>query len=193
MATIQMNKSITNVVAVAGAWTLTLSDVDGILVGMNIDVQGLPTPSWNQLNQEVTAVNTTNLTVSYTHANTTVTSQAVTVGIVHLECNWIDVAYVEVLLGYTPTGGDLTYLTTCTDAANDWAFLRRQEAGYVDQPGAAPGSNVKLGTGLYALALYRERGSVDSFNSFSDTPVSPTFGTMGQINKLLGIPRSAIA
>lgn len=193
MATINMNKTITALVANHGTWTLTLSDVDGILVGMHVDVTGLNTPSWNQEFQEVTAVDKTNKTITYTHANTTVAQQNVTEGQVHLECEWIDVAYVETLLGYSPTGADLTFLTTCTDAANDWAFLRRQEAGYSDQPGASPGSNVKLGTGLYAMSLYRERGSVDSFSSFEQAPTPGTFGTMGQINKLLRIPRSQIA
>ena len=51
---------------------------------------------------------------------------------------------------------------------------------------------MRLGTGLYAMSLYRERGSVDSFQSFEAAPIAG-FGTMGQINKLLGIPRSQIA
>jgi hypothetical protein len=193
VATINLNKTITALVAVSGTWTLTLSDVDGILVGMRVDVKGLNTPSWNQTYRQVTAVNTTLKTITYVHSNTTVAQQDITEGIVHLDVEWVDVTFVANILGYTPSGGDLTFLEYCVDAANDFGWLRRQEAGYADQPGVAPGGNAQLGTGLYAMSLYRERGSVDSFSSFEQAPTPGTFGTMGQINKLLGIPRSQIA
>lgn len=189
---ISLNKDITNVVATSGVWTLTLSDVDGAQVGMKADVGGMPTAAWNVMGVTITAVNTTLKTVSYSHGNFTVTSQAITTAVFHIETSWCDTAYVEVCLGYQPTGDDATYLDACVDAANDFAFIRRAEAGYDDHPNIAAGSNVRLGTALYAVALYRERGSVDSFQSFQDTPTPGVFGTMGQINKLLGIPRMAI-
>lgn len=188
-----LNKDITHVVAASGAWTVTLSDVEGCQPGMKADIGGMPTASWNVLAVTITTVDETAKTVSYSHGNFTVTSQDITTAVFHIETSWCDTAFVEVALGYTPAGDDLTYLEACVDAANDWAFIRRAEAGYNDHPNIAKGSNVRLGTALYAVALYRERGSVDSFSSFSDTPSPGMMGSMGQINKLLGIPRSAVA
>jgi hypothetical protein len=42
---------------------------------------------------------------------------------------------------------------------------------------------------LYASALYRERGSVDSYQSFQDMSTVAPIGSMGQILKLLGCNR----
>lgn len=194
MAVINLNKDITHVVATAGVWTLTLSDVEGCQVGMHADIGGMPTASWNVLGEEITAVDTVNKTVQYTHGNFTVASQDITTAILHIETSWCDTAYVEVLIGFTPTdAADIAYLEACTDAANDWAFIRRAAAGYTDHPNIAAGSNVRLGTALYALGLWRERGSVDSFQSFQDVPLAGAIGSMGQINKLLGIPRPGVA
>lgn len=190
---ITLNKDITHITATSGVWTLTLSDVEGCQVGMKADIGGLPTAAWNAFGQTITAINTTAKTVQYSHGNFTVAGQDITEGLLHVETNWCDVAYVCTALGYTPTGDDATYLDACVDAANDWAFIRRAEAGYADHPNISAGSNVRLGTALYAVALYRERGSVDSFASFSDTPTPGLIGSMGQINKLLGIPKAAVA
>jgi hypothetical protein len=108
-------------------------------------------------------------------------------------CTWIAKAAVEIALGFAPTGDDATYLTTCTAAANDWAFRRRKAAGYFDSLTTSPSGSVTLGTTLYAVALYRERGSVDSFASFQDMTITAAPGTMGQIMRLLGINRSQVA
>jgi hypothetical protein len=43
------------------------------------------------------------------------------------------------------------------------------------------------------MALYRERGSVDSFASFQDMTITAAPGTMGQIMRLLGVNRSQVA
>jgi len=191
---IDINKDITAIVATSGVFVATLSDVDGAQVSMKVDIGGLPTPAWNVMAATITAVNTTLKTITWSHGNFTFASQTITTGVAHLEVTWCSVEDVEVMLGFTPDGDDLTYLTTCVDAANDWAFLRRQKAGYVDHPNIAGGSNVKLGTALYAMALYREKGSVDSFASFTDTPVvGAVMGSMGQIKKLLGVDRAQVA
>jgi hypothetical protein len=104
---------------------------------------------------------------------------------------WIVPADVEAALGVPTAAGDADYLTSCTDAANVWAYERRHSAGYTDDQVVVPSERVKLGTVLYAVALYRERGSVDSFASFEDFPVPPP-GTYSQINRLLGIPRPCV-
>jgi hypothetical protein len=44
-----------------------------------------------------------------------------------------------------------------------------------------------------AGSLYRERGSVDSFSSFEAMNIPGTVGSMGQINRLLGVNRSQVA
>ena len=91
------------------------------------------------------------------------------------------------------TANDTAYIATCVAAANAWAFRRRVEAGYSDAPGTSPSSDVTLGTTLYAAALYRERGSIDSFQTY-ETMASPVAGmNMGRIHQLLGINRSQVA
>jgi hypothetical protein len=108
-------------------------------------------------------------------------------------CTWITKSAVEIALGYVPAGDDATYLTTCTNAANAFAFRRRKAAGYFDSLTTSPSGDVTLGTTLYAMALYRERGSVDSFASFQDMTITAAPGTMGQIMRLLGVNRSQVA
>jgi hypothetical protein len=67
-------------------------------------------------------------------------------------------------------------------------------AGYQGESlSSVPSSAVKLGTIMYAAALYRERGSVDSYASFQDMAITAPTGTMGQIMRLLGIRRSQVA
>lgn len=110
-------------------------------------------------------------------------------------CTWIVANDVLAWLGISvATANDTTFVGACTDAANAFAFRRRQESGYFDSLTTVPSADVKLGTILYAATLYRERGSVDSFASFSDMSTPVTIGgTMGQINRLLGVNRSQVA
>lgn len=189
---IALNKAVSHVVATAGVWTLTLSDVDGILVGMKGNVDGFMTASWNTANVTITAVNTTNLTVTYSHGNTTVQSQDADANF-HLSISWIDTAYVESLLGFTVSVSDQTFLDECLQSAQDWAYRKRAEAGYNPHPGYAAGADVRQGTGLYAVNLYRERGTAgDSMPGYEaygqyDRPVN-----LGRILQLLGVGRPQI-
>ena len=73
------------------------------------------------------------------------------------------------------------------------AFRERVEAGYTDAPGTSPSSDVTLGVTLYAAALYRERGSIDSFQTFEAMTPATTGFNMGRIHQLLGINRSQVA
>jgi hypothetical protein len=52
---------------------------------------------------------------------------------------------------------------------------------------------LNLGQSMLAGALYRERGSVDSFASFEAMNIPGNVGSMGQINRLLGVNRSQVA
>jgi len=109
-------------------------------------------------------------------------------------CTWIASSDVLSWLGIAvSTANDTLFVGACTDAANAFAFRRRKEAGYFDSLSSVPGADVKLGTTMLAGALYRERGSVDSFASFEAMNIPGTVGSMGQINRLLGVNRSQIA
>lgn len=112
-----------------------------------------------------------------------------------ITCTWTTSANVTEFLGIsTATANDTAYIATCVSAANSYCFRARQQAGYHDAPGTAPDASALLGTTLYAASLYRERGSVDSFASFSDMSIAqPTGLTMGRIKQLLGIRRSQVA
>lgn len=102
---------------------------------------------------------------------------------------WIDDTDVLVALG-DGRGVDTDYLALVTPAADAWAQRKRVEAGYVDDPTVAPDDSVKLGTILYAVALYRERASADSFASFDELGGATAFGSNAQIKRLLGIGKA---
>lgn len=110
-------------------------------------------------------------------------------------CTWILAADVLSWLGISvATANDTAFVGVCTDAANAWAYKARKMAGYqAESLSTAPSSAVKLGTVMYAGALYRERGSVDSFASFNELGAPAPVGSMGQIMRLLGIRRSQVA
>ena len=110
-------------------------------------------------------------------------------------CTWIIAADVLSWLGISvATANDTAFVGVCTDAANAWAYKARKMAGYQGESlSTVPSSAVKLGTTMYAAALYRERGSVDSFASFGELGAPAPVGSMGQIMRLLGIRRSQVA
>jgi len=110
-------------------------------------------------------------------------------------CTWILAADVLSWLGISvATANDTAFVGVCTDAANAWAYKARKMAGYQGESlSTVPSSAVKLGTIMYAGALYRERGSVDSFASFGELGAPAPIGSMGQIMRLLGIRRSQVA
>ena len=109
-------------------------------------------------------------------------------------CTWISSSDVLSWLGISvATANDTTFVGSCTDAANAFAFRRRKEAGYFDSLTTVPSADVKLGTIMYAGALYRERGSVDSFASFNELGAPAPVGSMGQIMRLLGVNRAQVA
>ena len=111
-----------------------------------------------------------------------------------ISCTWTTSANVTEFLGIAAaTANDTAYIATCVAAANAWAFRKRVEAGYTDAPGTSPSSDVTLGVTLYAAALYRERGSIDSFQTFEAMTPATTGFNMGRIHQLLGINRSQVA
>jgi len=110
------------------------------------------------------------------------------------QCSWINAAAVQEWLGIpVATSNDTAFITTCVNAANDWAFRRRKAAGYTDSLSAVPSRDVKLGVTILAAAWYRERGSVDSYASFTDMGAAQPILSMGNVHRLLGINRSQVA
>lgn len=108
-------------------------------------------------------------------------------------CTWITSADVQVFLGISSaTANDTAFLAQCVNASNAWCFARRVQAGYHDALGTVPSDAVKMGAVLMAASLYRERGSIDSFQTFEGMGTAPVM-SMGRINQLLGIKRSQVA
>jgi hypothetical protein len=109
-------------------------------------------------------------------------------------CTWITVNDLTEFLGISgATANDTLFMTSSVNAANAFAFKRRVQAGYHDSLTTVPDAAVKAGVVLMAASLYRERGSVDSFNSFDSMSISAPVASMGRINQLLGIKRSQVA
>lgn len=188
-----LTKTVTNAVLVAGVHTLTLSDVVGLEVGYPIRVAGVSANHYDG-NHTIGALNTTNKTISWTQGNQSLATATVT-GIVDVRVTWVDENDVLGYLGIEPaTQLDEDYLTAAIEAGNEWSFDRRRISGYNDLPNAVPNASAKLGTVLMCAALYRERGSVESFQSFSEFAAPATIaGGLGQINRLLGTMKPRIA
>ena len=104
------------------------------------------------------------------------------------------VAQVQAALGPGVDAAADPYLADCVDAANAVCVRKRAEAGYTDPvPPAVVSADVVMGATLYAVALWRERASADSYQSFDDFAAAPlTGGAWPQIKRLLGIPRGRV-
>jgi hypothetical protein len=150
-------------------------DIEGdLLYDVNI-------PIANQVLYAKTAAN-----VERTAASGTLTSTPT--------CTWISAGDVEDWLGIgTATSADAAFLTICASSASQFCWRRRMEAGYVDSLTTVPSQDVKLGTIMYGGALYRQRGSMDSFASFQSMGTAPVMGLNGMIRQLLGIDRPQVA
>jgi hypothetical protein len=111
-------------------------------------------------------------------------------------CTWITVAELITFLGVSITNpsDDYTLATQARNAANDFCYRRRQESSYIDSLTTSPGHDVTLATLMYAAALWRSRGSVESMYATFDGMGSATQQSLTPIVKqLLGIPRPAVA
>lgn len=109
-------------------------------------------------------------------------------------CTWISATDVEDWLGIgTATAGDAAFLTIAAASSSQFCWRRRMEAGYIDSLTTVPSQDVKLGTVMYGGALYRQRGSMDSFASFQSLGTAPVMGLNGMIRQLLGIDRPQVA
>ena len=111
-------------------------------------------------------------------------------------CTWVTTdAQVEDWLGIgTATAADQTFITQCRQAANEFAYRRRAEAGYRNESlSTVPNPSVLLGTIAYAGFLYRQRGAVTDFASFDGLAAGGSMGLSPMIKQLLGVDRPAVA
>ncbi len=108
---------------------------------------------------------------------------------------WITAQDVEDYLGITLTGAnDATFLQQCADAANRFAYRRRQEAGYLtDVTDEVPNEAVFLGTVMIGAAYFRQRGSFNTIASFDGMGIAPASGITPMVMQLLGINRPQVA
>ena len=107
---------------------------------------------------------------------------------------WIDEDDVKAWLGLTGTHPADPFIEDAADAANAFCYRRRREAGYIDATTTAPSNDVKLGTVMYAGALYRSRGSLgDAFAQFDGMGSAPIVAMPGMVRQLLGIDRPQVA
>lgn len=105
---------------------------------------------------------------------------------------YTDAARVQKALG--PSVATDAYLDDCVDAANATVARKRAEAGYDDAPDPEPApADAAMGATLFAVALWRERASADSYQSFDELAGSVLVGgAWPQIKRLLGIPRGRV-
>jgi hypothetical protein len=111
-------------------------------------------------------------------------------------CTWITAAQLVTYLGVqiTNPSDDYTLITQAVSAGCDFAYRRRQEAGYIDSLTTSPGGDQTLGTLMYCAALWRSRGSLENtFASFDGMGTAPQQSLTPIVKQLLGIDRPACA
>ena len=109
--------------------------------------------------------------------------------------NWCSGADIETWLGITLAGEDETaFLEQCAASASEFLYRRRVESGYTtDELETPPNESCKLATIMYGGAIYRQRGAIDQFASFSEMGVAPTIGLSPMIKQLAGLSRPQVA
>lgn len=190
----------------------TLEDLDGLIVGSSINISGLSQTQLNGAHTVVSLVDYELVSVTaegdlefdydvyrpnqviFADAGDDIARQADSGTLTYTPtCTWIDADDVAEFLGITAaTANDTAYMTSAAAAANAFCSRRRREAGYSDNLSTVPSADIKMGTILYAGAIYRERGSVDSFSSFENLGGGTPFGSMGRIMQLLGVGRPQV-
>jgi hypothetical protein len=109
-------------------------------------------------------------------------------------CTWITGTQIGTWLGIALAGTDETaFLTQCANSANNFIYRRRQESGYTDQLTVVPSADVQLATIMFGGSIYRQRGAIDQFSSFSEMGTAAVTGLSPLIKQLAGIPRPAVA
>ena len=109
-------------------------------------------------------------------------------------CTWVTGTQIGTWLGIALASADETaFLAQCATSANNFIYRRRQESGYTDSLTSAPSGDVELATIMMGGSIYRQRGAIDQFASFSDMGNAAVTGLSPLIKQLAGIPRPAVA
>jgi hypothetical protein len=109
--------------------------------------------------------------------------------------SWTTSALVLSALGIdVATANDTAYIAKCVSASNYWCFNKRREAGYTDSASTVPNGAVELASTLYAMQLYRERGtSGDAYAGFDGMGNLALPVNLARIMQLLGCGRAQVA
>lgn len=110
-------------------------------------------------------------------------------------CTWIEGNDIEDYLGIpTVSAGDAAFLDQCAAAANQFAYRRRQEAGYLqDSLSVPPSADVTLAVVMIGAAYFRQRSSYATLASFDQLGAPPASGITPMIMQLLGVNRPQVA
>ena len=184
--------TITSAACTNDVVSLTLDNATGLVAGEHVHVYGTGYSKLDGHHNLETVNLSTNVVTYEVNNQDDLAAFTPSNAILVEQVTWINTDDVAEYLAQTPTGDDLTWLESCTDAANTFGYARRRAAGYEDNPTVAPNTSARLGVMIYAGSLYKERGSVDSFQSFQDIPITGPIGSMGQIMRLLGIGKMAV-
>jgi hypothetical protein len=108
---------------------------------------------------------------------------------------WTTSALVLSALGIdVATANDTAYIAKCVSASNYWCFNKRREGGYTDSASTVPNGSVELAATLYAMQLYRERGtSGDAYAGFDGMGNLALPVNLARIMQLLGCGRAQVA
>jgi hypothetical protein len=178
---------------VAGVATLTLDSVSGLVAGQQVVVYNV-TNQLDGFHNLLTVTGGTTNEVTYPSGGQNIAEFNVANGLLFTEVTWASVEDVENFIGYEPDAqtSDADYLDQCVRAANCFAYRRRKNAGYKDNPTAPSCESSKLATILLAGALFRQKGSVDGFQSYQDMSITAATGNYGEVMKLLGVNRAQV-
>jgi len=190
VTTLTPNEIVVGASITVAGWAVAYNGVKSVyampqFLPINVDTEGLIEYDYSYPLENA---------VMWAESETPMELQAIT-GTITFEqtCTWITGPQIATYLGITTSGDETAFLVQCAAAANAFCFRRRQESSYIDSLSTSPGGDVTLGTLMYGSALFRQRGSVDQFASFTDMGTAPVVGLSGIVKQLLGINRPQVA
>jgi len=186
---------------IAVGQSITVAGVDATFNGSNLVVRALPQYLYIGIDTEGDLLYDINVPIAnqvlYAKTASNVERIAATGTVTYTQtCTWVTAAQLVTYLGVqiTNPSDDYTLITQAVSAGNDFAYRRRQEAGYIDSLTTSPGGDATLGTLMYCAALWRSRGSLENtFASFDGMGTAPQQSLTPIVKQLLGIDRPACA
>lgn len=188
-----MSYRIISASAATNTVTLVLDTVEGLEVNEGVRVY----------NTAVNKIDGKHIIATITVATKTITYASQSVGTVVLFnpanagliplVTWATAGDVQTFLGIAvATANDSDFIDVCVEASNAFCYRRRRTAGYTDSTAIMPDPAVREAAILYAASLYRERGSVDSFQSYDAMSMPQPSLSMGRVLQLLGVGRPQV-